>query len=112
MLSDLGGEEVTFYEYFTGAFGTTEYQADMTNITLGVDYESFEFSYHGKKIDKKGSKAFVSIPEVLTSVEMGGTDVECVAEEGIAFSPVYHIGVRKTIKEGEVKTWLKLQKEN
>jgi len=33
-------------------------------------------------------------------------------EEGIAFSPVYHIALRKTIKEGEVTTWLNLRKAN
>jgi hypothetical protein len=37
ILNDLGGEAVTFEEYFTGAFGTKEYQADMTKPTLGVD---------------------------------------------------------------------------
>jgi len=31
-------------------------------------------------------------------------------EEGIAFSPVYHLSLRKTVTEGGVKTWLKLQK--
>jgi hypothetical protein len=112
ILNDVGGEQVTFYEYLTGAFGTTEYQSDMTNITLGVDGECMKFSYLGKKIDKQGRAAFVSIPEVNTTVEMGGDSVECVAEEGIAFSPVYHIGVRKTISEGGVSTWLSLRKAN
>ena len=84
----------------------------MTNITLGVDGECMKFSYLGKKIDKQGRAAFVSIPEVNTTVEMGGDSVECVAEEGIAFSPVYHIGVRKTISEGGVSTWLSLRKAN
>ena len=113
ILNDLGGEEVTFTEYFTGGFGTTEYQADMTNIVLGVDRESMPFSYHGKKIVKENAqRAYVVIPEVSTEVSMGGEGVVGVAEEGIAFSPVYHIEVSKTVSEGGVKTWLSLQKAN
>ena len=113
VLNDLCGEEVTFTEYFTGGYGTTEYQADLTNITLGVDDEDMPFSYHGKRLVKENaSKAFVKIPEVCTLVEMGGDNVVALAEEGIAFSPVYHISVSKTVKEGGVKTWLSLQKAN
>ena len=113
ILNDLHGEEVTFEEYFTGGFGTTEYQADMTNITLGVDGEQMQFSYHGRKIACSGAAcAHVTIPEVCTTVSMGG-DCDCAAvEEGIAFSPVYHLRLRKTISEGGMSTWLKLQKAN
>jgi hypothetical protein len=113
ILNDLGGEEVALEEYFTGGFGTTEYQADMTNLTLGVDDESMKFSYHGKKITKNNaSRAYVEIPEVMTVVEMGGDNDEALVEEGIAFSPVYHLATRKTISKGGTKTWLRLQKVN
>ena len=113
ILNDLHGEEVTFEEYFTGAFGTTEYQADMTHITLGVDEDSMRFSYHGRKLEKQGAEAaFVTIPEVCTTVSMGGDNDTAIAEEGIAFSPVYHMALRKTISKGEMTTWLKLQKAN
>ena len=111
ILSDLGGEEVTFEEYFTGAFGTTEYQADMTDVTLGVDGEEMTYGYLGRKITKRTpTHAYVRIPEVCTEVEMGGDCDEGEAEEGIAFSPVYHLALRKTVKEGGVTTWLKLRK--
>ena len=113
ILSDLGGEEVTFEEYFTGAFGTTEYQADMTDITLGVDEEEMQFAYIGRKITKeKGNVASVTIPDVCTKVSMGGDCDSALVEEGIAFSPVYHIRLRKSITKGAVKTWLRLQKAN
>lgn len=113
ILSDLGGEEVTFEEYFTGAFGTTEYQADMSRITLGVDQEEMSFSYHGRKIGKEsGTAARVTIPDVCTKLEMGGDCDIAEVEEGIAFSPVYHIRLHKTISKGAVKTWLKLEKAN
>ena len=113
ILNDLGGEEVIFTEYFTGGFGTTEYQADMTKITLGVDGEEMQFSYHGKKITKDNAdRAYVKIPDVYTTVSMGGEGVRATVEEGIAFSPVYHLEVSKTVNEGGVKTWLSLQKAN
>jgi hypothetical protein len=113
ILNDIGGEEVTFEEYFTGAFGTTGYQADMTDLTLGVDGDTTAYTYHGKKIEKHGAQAaFVTIPQVCTTVSMGGDNDTAVAEEGIAFSPVYRIALRKTIQKGGVTTWLKLQKAN
>ena len=113
ILNDLGGEAVTIEEYFTGAFGTTEYQADMTDITLGVDEEEMQFAYLGRKITKeKGNVASVTIPDVCTKVSMGGDCDSALVEEGIAFSPVYHIRLRKSITKGAVKTWLRLQKAN
>ena len=113
ILNDLGGEKVTFAEYFTGAFGTTEYQADMSDLTLGVDEKSMNFSYHGRKLEKENAAlVYTTIPEVCTRVEMGGDNDVAVAEEGIAFSPVYHMCLRKTVEKGEMTTWLKLQKAN
>lgn len=85
----------------------------MTSLTLGVDGEKMQFSYHGRKIAKDNAeRAYVIIPEVYTEIEMGGDGVSATAEEGIAFSPVYHLEVSKTICEGGVKTWLSLQKAN
>ena len=113
ILNDLGGEEVTFEEYFTGGFGTTEYQADMTKLTLGVDSETMAFTYHGNKLEKTDAgRAWVTIPDVCTTVEMGGDNDISLVEEGIAFSPVYHIALRKTIRKGGMTTWLRLQKAN
>ena len=116
ILNDLHGEEVAIEEYFTGAFGTTEYQADMTKLTLGVGKQTINFTYHGKKIvkqnTKKGLTAYVNIPDVMTKVEMGGDADTLEVEEGIAFSPVYHIKLTKTLSKGTVQTWLKLAKAN
>ena len=113
ILNDLGGEAVTFEEYFTGAFGTTEYQADMTKLTLGVDDAVMPYTYHGKTIEKpNGQRAFVRIPDVMTTVEMGGDNDTAAVSEGIAFSPVYQIKLTKTIQEGGITTWLKLEKAN
>ena len=113
ILNDLHGEKVTFQEYFTGGFGTTEYQADMTDLTLGVDEQTLAYTYHGKKLEKaNAASAYVTIPAVCTQVEMGGDNDVSVVEEGIAFSPVYHIALKKTISKGGFTTWLKLQKAN
>ena len=113
ILNDLRGEEVTFQEYFTGGFGTTEYQADMTDLTLGVDEQTLAYTYHGKKLEKaNAASAYVTIPAVCTKVEMGGDNDVSTVEEGIAFSPVYHIALKKTISKGGFTTWLKLQKVN
>ena len=113
ILSDLNGEAVTFEEYFTGAFGTTEYQADMSRVTLAVGGEEMTYSYLGRNLTAgEGNVASVTIPDVCTKVSMGGDCETSEVEEGIAFSPVYHIRVRKSITKGSVKTWLRLQKAN
>ena len=78
--------------------------------------KNYRFLYGEEKkalIEKSGAeKAYVSIPDVHTVVEMGGDGVTALVEEGIAFSPVYRLALRKTIKKGGVTTWLKLQKAN
>lgn len=113
ILNDLGGESVTVEEYFTGAFGTTEYQSDMTKLTLGVGDESIRFGYRGRKVTGGGgATAYVNIPDVNTLVQTGGDCDKSEAEEGIAFSPVYHLRLYKTLSCGGVKTWLRLKKAN
>ena len=113
ILNDLHGEEVTFIEYFTGGFGTTEYQKDLSNVTLGVDEDKINYSYLGRKVSKaNASKAFVTIPDVCTSIEMSGNGDNFLVEEGIAFSPIYHLEVSKTLSKGGLKTCLKLKKAN
>ncbi len=113
VLTDLGGEEITFEEYFTGAFGTTEYQADMSRLALGVDDEAIPYTYRGKAVEKHAEQfAYVTIPDVMTTVKMGGDNDTATAGEGIAFSPVYQLKLTNTVKEGGITTWLKLEKAN
>lgn len=113
ILNDLHGEEVTLEEYFTGGFGTQEYQADMGGISLYAGDKSMKYEYLGRSLtdDTNDSVAKVIIPDVNTTVILGGDGVKRV-EEGIAFSPVYHLSIAKTLKEGGLKTWLNLQKVN
>lgn len=113
VVNDLHGEKVEFVEYFTGAFGTTEYQADMTGVKLGVDDETIDYGYLGRKVVANGAKrAYAVVPQVNTVIEMGGDADVYAVEEGIAFSPVYHVEIRKTVGKGEFKSWLKLKKAN
>lgn len=112
IVNNLGGEAVTLEEYFTGAYGTTEYQKDMTSVTLGVDDSKLEYKYMGRSITAEGRVVWANLPDVSTRIEMGGCGCVLTASEGIAFSPVYHLSLQKTISKGEIKTWLKLQKAN
>lgn len=110
IMNDIRGAEVEFVEYFTGGFGTTEYQAPMDNLALGVDESGMRYEYKGREISADGAKkAWVKIPDVMTTVEMGGGQRSAVAE-GIAFSPVYHLETSAKTTGKEVSTWLRLQK--
>jgi len=117
ILNDLHGEEVTFEEYFVGAFGTTEYQADMSKISLLVknssDEEKIAFAYKCRSVTlEKVKEVAAIIPDVHTIVSLGGDNDFGSFEEGHAFSPVYRLSLSKKITKGSVKTWLKLEKEN
>ena len=112
ILNDLKGEKITFKEYFTGAFGLNEYQADLSKVTLGVDDEVIQYAYLDRKIKKSGKEAFVNIPDVQTRISYSGDADEMEVEEGIAFSPCYKLNLYKTVTEGGIKSCLKLTKEN
>ena len=105
--------DVTFTEYFTGAFGVHEYQDDMSKVVLGVDDDMMNYEYKDRKIEKEnGKNATVIIPDINTVISMYGDNDKVIVKEGIAFSPIYHIELVKTIRKGGVKTWLNLKKAN
>ena len=105
--------DVTFTEYFTGAFGVHEYQDDMSKVVLGVDDDMMNYEYKDRKIEKEnGKNATVVIPDINTVISMYGDNDKMIVKEGIAFSPIYHIELVKTIRKGGVKTWLNLKKAN
>ena len=54
----------------------------------------------------------MTIPEIGTKVSMGGDHDTAAVEEGIAFSPVYHLSLKKTLTKGGISTWLNLEKAN
>ena len=104
-------EPVTFTEYMTGAFGNNEYQSDMSKLTLRVDELKMDYLYKGRKIRKEHAKeAEVIIPDIQTSIVLSGDADYLEVEEGIAFSPVYHLSATKSLKEGSLTTCLNLRK--
>ncbi len=117
ILNDIGDHEVTFDEYFTGAFGTTEYQSDMTKVKLicesEVESQTVDFNYKCRIVDVKDATSVrVVIPDVETIVEMTGDNDIGEFEEGHAFSPSYRISLKKKLKSGGMRTCLRLKKAN
>ncbi|MCD8371764.1 MAG: hypothetical protein LUD27_00480 [Clostridia bacterium] len=115
ILNDIGGREVLFEEYFTGAFGTTEYQADMTKIKLYAENsektEQVDFAYKCRIVDVENATAVRAvIPDVETVVEVGGDNDIGEFEEGHAFSPSYRLSLKKKLSKGGMTTWLRLKK--
>lgn len=111
ILNDLHGEKVSFEEYFCGAFGTNEYQADMQGVTLGVDEKSLQYAYKCRSIvGEKATLAYARVPQVSTQIEMSGDNDFATVNEGIAFSPDYRISLTKSLSKGGISTCLKLRK--
>ncbi|MCD8209307.1 MAG: hypothetical protein LUC31_00610 [Coprobacillus sp.] len=116
ILNDIGKREVLFDEYFTGAFGTTEYQSDMTKLKLYAIGEKekakVNFNYKCRIRDVNDCKVVgVKIPDVETIVEMSGDNDYGEFEEGHAFSPSYRLSLKKKITTGGgMRTCLKLKK--
>jgi hypothetical protein len=117
VLNDLQGAKVDFEEYLSGAFGTTEYQADMSKIRLGVKGKSLQkslrFAYKNRHLElKEGTLAYAEIPEVNTLLEMTSpTPIDVYVDEGYAFSPCYRLALKKTLTtKGELITCLKVKK--
>ena len=57
--------------------------------------------------------AEVGVPQVDTRLTMWTDTSEATGyfREGFAFSPMYTIGIKKTVKgKGELRTWLKVEK--
>ena len=110
--------EVTVNEYFTGCYGTTEYTEDMTGIMLrvkGKEDKSIEYAYRCRE-EKTENAVEVSaeIGAINTKISvLANGDCEGYIREGYAFSPMYTLGLVKTLKEGEeLQSWLKPEKAN
>lgn len=117
ILENREGIEVEIEDYLVGCYGTEEYSLDMTGITLGVKGETYkdEIPYLYKYRHLEGTSAGVSyavVPAIDTYIEHGSEDMLPRVEEGIAFSPMFRISSKKTLKEGEASSWLKVKKAN
>ena len=112
--------EVTINEYMVGCYGTTEYTEDMSSLKFAIEadgnVETLDYEYKCREV-AKANAASVScvVPPIETTVEMKaqGRDIEGYFKEGYAFSPMFTLGYKGTLKEKEVfTTWLNLQKAN
>jgi hypothetical protein len=112
------GAEVVVDEYLTGCHGTTEYPEDLTGVRLSVDgpsgRESIEYAYRCREVVVPcASTVEALVPQVDTRLSMGIAAVagRGYAREGMAFSPMFTIGIQAGIQGlGEVATWLKVEK--
>ncbi len=109
--------EIGIDEYITACYGTTEYPEDMTGIRLALvgaeAVESIEYAYQCREAELANLQfAEAVIPQVDTRLEMRSASADVgYFREGFAFSPMYTLGIKKTVKaKGELRTWLKVAK--
>lgn len=110
--------EITIDEYITACYGTTEYPEDLTGVMLSLEgaEQSERIAYEYKCRDAQVEsirRVEALIPQVDTRLSMR-TDAASAAgyiREGFAFSPMFNFGIKTTIKgQGELRTWLKVEK--
>ncbi len=104
-------------EYITACYGTTEYPEDLTGVRLTLvaadKTESIEYAYRCREAEAENVQ-FVEaiIPPVDTRLTMRADGPAAgYFREGFSFSPMYTLGIKKTVKaKGELRTWLKVAK--
>jgi hypothetical protein len=76
--------------------------------------ESIEYAYKCREAVVEGlESAEALVPQVDTRLSMrsDAADAAGYFREGMAFSPMYTIGIKKTVRgNGELRTWLKVAK--
>lgn len=109
--------EFTLDEYITACYGTTEYPEDLTGVNLKLTAigktESIDYAYQCREAEMDAIQSVQAvIPQVDTLLEMRPQDSGAgYFREGFSFSPMYTLGIKKTIKaKGELHTWLKVAK--
>ncbi|MBQ9457130.1 MAG: hypothetical protein IJU64_01285 [Bacilli bacterium] len=107
--------EVEIEDYLVATYGKEEYSLDMTGITLGIEGKdpiAIDYLYKYRHIEKPQGVAYANVPQIQARVEVGGEDCAVRIEEGIAFSPMFRLSAKRTLKEGRISSWLKLAKAN
>ena len=113
--------ELSIDEYITACYGTTEYPEDMTGIRLRLintnKTESIDYAYQCRVSELENVHCVEAvIPQVDSRLSMhveASEDSSAVGyfREGFSFSPMYTLGIKKTVKaKGEFRTWLKVAK--
>lgn len=112
-------EKLDITEYITACYGTTEYPEDMTEVVLtasGSDgSKTINYAYKDRTEEVASVKELTAvIPPIETKVSFGAKeDAVGYVHEGYAFSPMFTLGVKKSLGKGDVlNTWLSLQKES
>ena len=111
--------EIEINEYITACYGTTEYPEDMTSVKLILNGEGktqkIDYAYKCKEAYTENLiNAQAIIPPVNTVLSIGADhQANGYIKEGYAFSPMFTLGVTKTLRDKEaLVSWLKLEKEN
>ena len=113
--------QVTIDEYVTACYGTTEYPEDLTGVKLTAagasGTESIDYAYKSREAAVDGVRSVEAVvPQVDTRLSMRSDAADPAGttgyvREGIAFSPMYTLGIKKTVTgTGELRTWLKVEK--
>ena len=110
--------KVELNEYITACYGTTEYPEDMTSVALGLKNGSEErgirYAYRCREDEMAGGEASALVPPVETLVTLAAAgEHTAYYKEGYAFSPMFTLGAKSEIGQGEeMVTWLRLEKAN
>jgi hypothetical protein len=109
---------VTIDEYVTACYGTTEYPEDLSGVRLSLagpaGVQSIEYAYQCRQAEVAGvTRVEAWVPQVDTRLSMRADagPASGYVREGFAFSPMYSLGIQKTVHgKGELRTWLKVEK--
>jgi hypothetical protein len=111
--------QVEINEYMVACYGTTEYAEDMTGIKLvAVGKDTKEIAYEYKCREERVAQAksvYGVVPAIDTKVSLVAGDDKTTGyfKEGYAFSPMFTLGLTRSISNKEVfASWLKLEKAN
>lgn len=110
--------EVELNEYVTACYGTTEYPEDMTCVKLSVKGKKnaeLNYAYKNRTLETEGGReAAAEIGAINTKLSIQTENAATVyATEGYAFSPMFTLGFKATLKDKEeFVSWLKPEKAN
>ncbi len=108
--------QIEINEYITACYGTTEYPEDMTQIKLILngkkDTQNIDYAYKCREAYiQQLTSAQAIIPPINTVLSVSAEQADGYIKEGYAFSPMFTLGITKTLKDKEeLVSWLRLEK--
>jgi hypothetical protein len=105
-------------EYITACYGTTEYPEDLSGVTLSLqgtsESKAIQYAYQcreGRVNNIQTAEALIPPVDTRLKMRTDAAQAEGYYREGFAFSPMFTIGIKKTVSgKGELRTWLKVEK--